>query len=220
MKNKAIEIEYYSDILCIWAWVAQRRIDELNKRLGDKVFIKHHYVDIFGDVPSKMEKSWKERGGYLGYAEHVQQSVLRFEGVRVNPKIWLETRPKTSANVHLVLKAIELLYGQAQQVHMAFKFRKYFFVEAFDLGNMNVLLSLVEKEGLKIDKIKQVLDDGSAIALLMNDYQMSKDQNIKGSPSYVMDGGRQTLYGNVSFQILFANIEELLKTSNDSASWC
>ena len=55
---------------------------------------------------------------------------------------------------------------------------------------------------------------------LMHDYQKSKQQNIKGSPTYVIDGGRQVLYGNVGYRVLHANIEELLKNPRDEKSWC
>ena len=27
--NQPLVIDYYTDILCVWAWVAQRRIEEL-----------------------------------------------------------------------------------------------------------------------------------------------------------------------------------------------
>ncbi len=58
------------------------------------------------------------------------------------------------------------------------------------------------------------------MAALMQDYQTSKLQSIKGSPSYVIDGGRQTLYGNVGYRVLLANVEELLKNPIGEASWC
>jgi predicted DsbA family dithiol-disulfide isomerase len=54
----------------------------------------------------------------------------------------------------------------------------------------------------------------------MSDYQQAKQNAIKGSPSYVIDGGRQTLYGNVGYRVLSANIEELLKNPANEASWC
>ncbi len=69
-------------------------------------------------------------------------------------------------------------------------------------------------------KLKKNYEDGSAMAALMHDYQKSKQYSIKGSPSYVMDGGRQTLYGNVGYRVLLANTEELLKNPVDVASWC
>jgi predicted DsbA family dithiol-disulfide isomerase len=62
--------------------------------------------------------------------------------------------------------------------------------------------------------------DGSAMAFLMGDYQNAKRQEIKGSPSYVIGDGRQTLYGNVGYRVILANIEELLKNPTDEASWC
>ena len=29
--NKLLIIDYYTDFLCLWGWIAQRRIDELNR---------------------------------------------------------------------------------------------------------------------------------------------------------------------------------------------
>ena len=39
----AIEITYFSDVLCIWAYVAQARIDAVKKKFGDTVQIKHQF---------------------------------------------------------------------------------------------------------------------------------------------------------------------------------
>ncbi|MGI2099915.1 hypothetical protein [Shewanella oncorhynchi] len=48
--NQPLIIDYYSDILCVWAWVAQQRIEELNQKLENKIHFKYHYLDVFGDV--------------------------------------------------------------------------------------------------------------------------------------------------------------------------
>jgi len=73
--TKPLLIEYYTDILCVWAWVAQRRIDELNQKLGQQIEIQHYYMDIFGDVQTKINKQWQSRGGYDGFAAHVKKSA-------------------------------------------------------------------------------------------------------------------------------------------------
>ena len=62
--NRTLTIDYYTDILCVWAWIAQRRIEELNNELGDKIAIRYHYLDIFGDVAKKMNVSWKDKDSY------------------------------------------------------------------------------------------------------------------------------------------------------------
>ena len=44
---------------------------------------------------------------------------------------------------------------------------------------------------------------------------------LQGSPSFVLNDGRQKLYGNVGFRILEANIQELLRPPTPTqASWC
>ena len=53
------------------------------------------------------------------------------------------------------------------------------------------------------------------------DYQDADKMRIEGSPSFVLDEGRQKLYGNVEFRLLEANIQELLRAPrSDEASWC
>lgn len=218
--DKPISIDYYTDVLCVWAWIAQRRIDELNEKLVNKIEFKYYYVDIFGDVPTKMNTQWEQKGGYVGFAEHVQKSASIFEDAAINSKIWTEVRPATSGNAHLVLKAIENTYDKNKSIDMASKFRIAFFVDALDIGNLEILFGLVKANGLDQDKINRSIHDGSAMGMLMHDYQKSKQQSIKGSPSYVIDEGRQTLYGNVGYRVLLANIRELLKNPSDEASWC
>ena len=218
--NKPIIIDYYTDVLCVWAWIAQRRIDELNLKLENKIEFQYYYVDIFGDVPTKMTTQWKQKGGYSGFSEHVQKSASIFEDAPINSKIWKEVKPVTSANAHLVLKAVEISYDKSKSIEFALKIRSAFFIDALDVGNLDVLCDLVKINGLDHNVINTSIHDGSAIAALMHDYQRSKQHSIKGSPSYVIDGGRQTLYGNVGYRVLLANIEELLKNPADEASWC
>ena len=218
--NKPLIIDYYTDILCVWAWIAQRRIDELNQKLGNDIDIRHHYVDVFGDVQTKMDTQWAQKGGYSGFAEHVQKSARLFEDIQINPQIWSDVKPATSANAHLVIKAVEIVYDSQKSIDIALHLRKAFFVQALDIGDHTTLIGVLDGNGCDSKAVNACINDGSAIASLMNDYQSSKQQSIKGSPSYVMDGGRQTLYGNVGYRVLKANVEELLKHPHNEASWC
>ena len=218
--NKTLVIDYYTDILCVWAWIAQKRVDELDKTLANSIELQCYYVDVFGDVPTKINTQWQSKGGFIGFAEHIQQSVSAFEYAHVNPKVWTQVRPTTSANAHLMLKAIEITYAKKKSIDMALTFRSAFFVDGLDISNLDVLYDLANANGLDLNAIDTSIRDGSAMASLMGDYQKSKQQNINGSPSFVLDGGRQILYGDVGFRVILANVEELLKHPTDEASWC
>lgn len=220
MMSSPLVIDYYSDILCVWAWIAQRRIDELNKQLGDKIEFKYHYLDVFGDAQTKIPTQWHDRGGYNGFAAHVVDSASVYEDAPINADIWSTVRPKTSANSHLVLKAIEQTYSYQHSTDLALRFRQAFFVEAKDISDIEVLFALIEDAGLDSMQVNKAILDGRAMAGLMANYQQAKALSLKGSPSYIIDNGRQTLYGNVGYRVLLANIEEQLKKPESEASWC
>jgi predicted DsbA family dithiol-disulfide isomerase len=64
-----IRILYFSDLLCVWAYIAQIRLDELKTTFQDKIEIEHHFVPVFGNARQKLELRWGERGGLQGYSE-------------------------------------------------------------------------------------------------------------------------------------------------------
>jgi predicted DsbA family dithiol-disulfide isomerase len=218
--SKVLVVDYYSDILCIWAWIAQRRIDELNKSLGNSIEIHYHYMDVFGDTVNKISTQWREKGGYDGFAKHVFNSAAPYDDAIINPALWHNIRPASSATAHLVLKGIELALGKQASMSLALSFRKAFFIEAIDISQLDVLMALIDAKGFDSSLVNNALNDGTAMAALMLDYQHAKSQNLKGSPSYIIDNGRQVLYGNVGYRVLFANIEEQLKTPENEAVWC
>ena len=74
--------------------------------------------------------------------------------------------------------------------------------------------------GLDRQRITEAISDGSAMASLMQNYQQARSLGLKGSPTYIIDNGRQILYGNVGYRVLLANIEEQLRQPADEASWC
>lgn len=75
MDNNQITIDYFSDILCVWAWISQRRVDELNKHFKSKIAIRHQFIDIFGDTNTRIEKQWADKGSYNGFGDHIIKSA-------------------------------------------------------------------------------------------------------------------------------------------------
>ena len=220
MDNEPLIVDYFSDILCVWAWIAERRIEELNRYFKDKIEIRYQYIDLFGDTVNRIQTQWIDKGMYEGFSKHVVEAATPYGSAPVNSKVWLITRPTTSANAHMVLKAIELTENKQAAIIFANVLRKSFFIEAKDISNLEILFSLLKQEGIISEQIYKTLNNGSALAALMSDYQKAHEYDIKGSPSFVMNNGRQSLFGNVGYRVLQANIEELLKSSSTQASWC
>jgi len=233
MKN-TIQLSYYSDVLCVWAYIAQIRLDELRNKFGTKLKIEHHFISVFGCTEQRIGQGWKNRGSYDGFSKHVADVAKDFPHISINPEIWRSCIPKTSMISHCFLKAVQLMernqqisttvdfeHGQDIFETLIWKVRCAFFEQAQDIGDLAVLYQIAESIGLPVTKIERLIHDGSAMAALSVDQKQRETNQITGSPSYLLDNGRQKLYGNVGYRVIEANVLELLENSDkQQASWC
>ena len=96
-----------------------------------------------------------------------------------------------------------------------------FFRDCRDIGRWDVQCQVAEPLGVDIAAIEQCIHSGAAFASLAADYEDADKMRIEGSPSFVLNEGRQKLYGNIGFHLIDANIEELLRSPDaNEASWC
>jgi predicted DsbA family dithiol-disulfide isomerase len=224
-RSHSITIDCFSDVLCVWAYVAQIRIDELQAVWGDQINLSHHYINLFGSTAHRIGEGWSERGGYEGFAAHVLEVCEAFPHLEVNPAIWRKCRPLGAGNAHLILKAVQNMErmgeapdGAAQA--LAWRVRLAFFRDALDVGDWRVLLALAQEQELGRDAIEQRVLDGTAMADLARDQELRDQHTIAGSPTYLLNNGRQKLFGNVGYRVLEANVRELLEHPGDQVSWC
>lgn len=227
-----VKVSYFSDVLCIWAYIAQARIDALKEKFGDTIRVDHRFCSVFGNTALKIVSTWREKGEYAEFNAHLRSVALQFPHIEIDPDIWLKTRPPTSTSAHLFLIAVRQWQqerereGQSTPAASTFDqvvwaFRAAFFRECRDIARWDVQCELAEALGLDIDAVENRIHDGTAFAALATDYQDADKMRIEGSPSFVLNDGRQKLYGNVGFRIIEANIQELLRTpGGDQASWC
>ncbi len=220
-----VEITYFSDVLCIWAYASQARIDAVRDSFGDAVRMEPRFCSVFADTAGKIASAWKDKGGYAGFNSHLRQVAEKFPHIEVHPEIWLKTRPLTSASAHLFMEAVQqgdresAVPGLFDRVMWAF--RCAFFRDNRDIARWDVQCEIAEPLGVDIGAIEDSIHSGSAFARLAADYQDADKMRIEGSPSFVLDEGRQKLYGNIGFRLLEANIQELLRAPcSDEASWC
>jgi predicted DsbA family dithiol-disulfide isomerase len=230
-KMSAVEVTYFSDVLCIWAYVSQARVNEVKGKFGDAVRIKPQFCSVFGDTARKIPLSWKDRGGYDGFNAHLLQVAQQFPHIEVHPDIWLTSRPLTSISAHLFVKAVQqwendsgiVRNGRAERVSdlVIWEFRYAFFRDCRNIARWDIQCEIAENIGVDIKAIEKYIHNGSAFACLAADYQDAEKMGIEGSPSFVLNEGRQKLYGNVGFRLIEANIQELLRAPrSEEASWC
>ena len=221
-----IQITHFSDLLCVWAYVSQARIDELETQFGDQITVQYRYFQVFGDTLSKFAALWTDRGGIPAYAKHVKEVVDQFGHVSVHPDIWVNPTPRSSLPAHLHLNAVQIMEQEEQAetgmaARLAWRLRQAFFADNADISRDDIIRAQAQDLGINIDALTTCIHSGAAFAAMSQDMQQARDMNIRSSPTFIFNEDRQRLTGNVGYRIIEANVKELLSSpSGQFQSWC
>ncbi len=229
-----LTVTYFSDVLCVWAYAAQIKLDELRRHFGEQIRVEYRFLRLFGDVAARIEAGWGDKGGSAGYSRHLQGMAARFDHIDIHSEIWITNIPTTSMSCHLYLKAIQLLQkhgevsaepqerfeGRCVFEEAVWRFRLGFFRDLQDIADRNIQEAIASDLSLPLSGIRRHIDSGAAHAALCADFDAKDRQLVEGSPTFVFNEGRQKLYGNVGYRIIEASINELLVAPGDRASWC
>lgn len=215
-----ISLTYYSDVLCVWAYISQARVDEVAAKFPDEVSIDYRFCSVFGDTVHKIGTGWAERGGYAGFGHHLREAVSEFSHIKLHPEIWQRNRPKSSTPAHILLKAVQRVDKRNCRAVLQ-ELRSAFFERSLDISSRSVLKAGLEVVGVPVNDVQEAIDSGAAHADLEADHRDQHLLMVQGSPTFVLNEGRQKLYGNVGYGVIEANIKELLRSPvAGAASWC
>ncbi len=225
-----LRIDYFTDVLCVWAYGVQARVDELKRVFGDQIDIHYRFIPLFAATGQRIGEGWEDRGGFAGFGSHVQEVASQWDHVGVHEKVWAQCAPRSSVPAHLFLKAVQLLTagnasspseGASVLEEAAWRVRCAFFRDGLDISSAAVLDGVAADLGLDAAAIRASIDSGEPHAALHLDDEAKQRYMVPGSPTLILDEGRQRLYGNVSYRIIEANIRELLRDPvSGEASWC
>ena len=215
-----LKLTFYSDVLCVWAYVSQARVDKVVEQFSDQVSIDYRFCPVFGDSAHKIGMGWAQRGGYAGFADHLREAVSEFGHIKLHPEIWQRNRPTSSTPAHILIKAVQRV-DERQCRAVLNELRLAFFERCLDIGTRSVLKAALEVVGVSVNDVQEVIDSGAAYADLEADRRDQQTLMVQGSPTIILNEGRQKLYGNVGYDVIEANILELLRSPvAGAASWC
>ncbi|MFO0758143.1 MAG: DsbA family protein [Byssovorax sp.] len=222
---ETVRVTHFSDLLCVWAYAAERRMTELEGELGAAVAVDYRFFSVFGAARRKLEDRWKDKGGIAAYGDHVRGVIAGFGHVTMHPDAWSKVAPESSWPAHLILCAVRVLERSGAAPAgaceaLAQRLRHAFFAEAQDISAQPVLFAIAEAQGLDPAAILTELTSGRAHAELAADHDMARDLDVRMSPTLLMNEGRQRLSGNVGYRVIVANVREVLEKRPGQVSWC
>jgi predicted DsbA family dithiol-disulfide isomerase len=208
-------------VLCVFAYAANARFEQLHADFGEQVRLTQHFVSVYGDVPRRFERMGKTGAEY---GKDILDIAKRFDHIEVHPDVFRDAYPVSSMPAHLYLRAVKLLEDEgvieATFVRMIWDVRVAFFRDLVDISMREHLDAIAEQHGVPIGEVTARLESGRAHAELDHDAALQREYAVQVSPSLVLNEGRQHLNGNVGYRVIEANVRELLHTPEAEMSWC
>lgn len=223
--EQTIPFSYWSDPLCVWAFIAQDKLDQILRQRGDLLSVDYRIIPVFGSIPHRFRVgAWAESGPEGRAAATRRVAAMRGHG-SVTGQVWLDDPPASSWPVGMAIKAAMALEadGQADAGSGAayqWQLRRSFFEDNRNVARRSVMLEIAESLALPVPALEAMLDDGRAMAMLWEDHLERERLKLRGSPTYVFDGGRAQLYGNFNYAILDTTISELARGLEAGCSAC
>jgi predicted DsbA family dithiol-disulfide isomerase len=214
-----LKFSYWSDPLCIWALVAQEKLDRVLAELGARVVVDYRVVPVFGSLPWRFaEGPWAKDGveGRVAITRRIAEQAGRHD---VSGACWQKALPASSWAPACAIKAV-FAHDEAAGPDYQRALRERFFVGEANTSLRSVQLEVAEAMGLPRAPIESRLDDGSALAAVWEDHAEKERLRLQGSPTYVFDSGRAMLYGNFDYGILHSTVEELIRGIAPGGSAC
>jgi predicted DsbA family dithiol-disulfide isomerase len=221
--RQRLQFSYWSDPLCVWALVAEQKLDRVLAELGDHVRVDYRIVPVFGSVPWRFAAGPWARDGVDGRIAATRRIAEQGGRTDVSGECWRRAMPASSWAPAAAIKAVFALEdGRGVESGPAYQraLRERFFVSETNIALRAVQLEVAESLGLPRAPIEARLDDGSALAAVCEDHAEKERLRIQGSPTYVLDGGRAMLYGNFDYGILRSTVEALVRGAGPGGSAC
>jgi len=218
-----VKFSYWSDPLCIWALVAQQKLERVLGELGAHVRVDYRIVPVFGSVPWRFAQGPWAKDGVDGRVLATRKIAEQGGRSDVSGECWRRAMPASSWAPAAAIKAVFALEdGRGEDAGPGYQrvLRERFFVHEANIALRTVQLEVAEELGLPRAPIEQRLDDGSALAAVCEDHAEKERLRLQGSPTYVFEGGRAMLYGNFDYGILRSTVEELVRGARPGGSAC
>ncbi len=107
--DRRIAFTYWSDPLCIWAYVAQDKLDRVMGEWSEKLDVSYRVVPVFGSLPWRFGEGPWAAAGPEGRAEATRKVAEDFGFDNVSGEVWTADCPASSWAASAALKIVARL---------------------------------------------------------------------------------------------------------------
>lgn len=196
MKKKVI---VYSDYICPFCYIGKTRMDRLQRELD--VDVEYRGLEIHPETPPEGQ-TLEDMGINQHYIDMVRENVFR---MAKELDLMLKPPPKVS-NSKLALLLCEYVKENEKFSEYHNEVFKAYWQDGKDIGNLNVLLDIIEKLGLDPKDARDFLENEKASEKMAEFSLEARAFGIDGVPTFII--GRIIIEGAQPYEVIKEAVEQ------------
>ncbi len=203
-----MKIDVYSDTICPWCFIGKRRLERaLAERPQPDLAITWRPFQLNPEMPpggmDRRRYLALKFGGPTGAREVYEQVRQAGRSEDIDFAFEAIERTPNTLNSHRLIRYAGAAGLQGQVVQALFD---SYFLEARDLGDLDVLVAAAEAAGLDSGKVRAYLDSGEDAEAVRAEDARARQIGIQGVPTYILND-KYVLSGAHPPEVLFHMFE-------------
>ena len=186
--GKPLQVFVHHDVLCVWSYIADLRLDAIRKELAELVRFRFcPFASRAGDGPLLEQELEQAR-------RNVESARQEQEGKRLSVELWRGSDPPRSSLPALV--ALEAARLQGADAHHALlrAMQVAALEEGINVTRVDVAFELAGRVGLQMDRFAAAYGSPETKRLVIEEQRLAASRGVTETPSLAI-GGRWLVSG-------------------------
>ena len=190
-----MQLDVISDVICPWCFIGKRKLDAALAQVSEfqiNLMWRPYQLDPTTPPEGHDRKQQMIRKFGPDAGKQIFKNVLSAaEGTGIDWNFEQITRTPNTLNAH---RLIRWAASTGKQHQMAEALFQAYFEQALDIGDIGVLLSIGEQQGLERDLLVDLFASDRDIEQTRNDDAAARELGVTGVPAFLA-GGKFMLMG-------------------------
>jgi predicted DsbA family dithiol-disulfide isomerase len=178
--QKQLQISVYQDVLCPWSYLADLRLQQLHRELGDGVrfLIRPYPLRPMESLPTAEEIASAVRDIEAARAER--------EGLLLCTDLWTSGDPPRSSLEPLTAIEAAKLQGEPARLRLLHSLRRAALEQGLNITRSDVVFELAARAGLQMNRFAAAFDSPQTRRLIREEHRLARARGVRRAPTLVI----------------------------------
>lgn len=186
MTTDPIRVDVWSDVQCIWCYIASARLRTAIQRFPGPVDVTYHSYQLTPDAPIEIDRE-RQIQAHGGDPVRMQQIMTQLRQLAAAEELAYDPDLTQPTNSRAALELLHHAEAQGKRAELTERLFTAYFAEGRHIGRIDELLAMASDTVIDPDEAREALEDHRHAAAVDADVARAQAYGARGVPFYVIN---------------------------------